>query len=201
MFYDASDVSWHCAAALFYVVMDRLSCLLQDLRDLFNRRELEVRKLWRRGLPFGDYIVDRWEKAAKLGFGDGSSIYDSSIVLGNVRVGCHTWIGPFTVLDGSGGLEIGDYCSISAGVQIYTHDTVSWAVSGGERQSEMAPVKIGSRTYIGPGVIIAKGVTIGSGCVIGANSFVNHTIPDHFKAWGTPARLIGPVEQFLRQAP
>jgi len=181
--------------------MDRLSRLFQDLRDLFDLRWLEVKKEWQRGLPFGDYIVDRWDKASRLGFGDGCSIYDSSVVLGNVRVGCHTWIGPFTVLDGTGGLEIGDYCSISAGVQIYTHDTVSWAVSGGERQFEQAPVKIGSCTYIGPGVIIAKGVTIGSGCVIGANSFVNRSIPDHFKAWGTPARLIGPVEQSLRRAP
>jgi hypothetical protein len=35
------------------------------------------------------------------------------------------------ILDGRGGLLIGDYVSISAGVQIYTHDTVEWSTSLG----------------------------------------------------------------------
>ena len=48
-----------------------------------------------------------------------------------VTVGAGTWIGPNTLLDGTGGLSIGASCSISAGVQIYTHDSVMWALSGG----------------------------------------------------------------------
>ena len=150
----------------------------------------EVRERWHRSLPVGDYLVDRWEKARLLGFGEGASVYDSAVVLGDVRVGKHTWIGPFTVLDGSGGLEIGDYCSISAGVQIYSHDTVRWATSGGKATPARAPVRIGSRCYIGPNVIISRGVSIGDGCVIGANSFVNSNLPSKAKAWGTPARVI-----------
>ena len=97
---------------------------------IINQRKLWLRK-WNRCLPLGDYIVDRWEKASSLGFGEGTSVYDSSLVLGDVKVGKNTWIGPFTVLDGTGGLEIGDYCSVSAGVQIYSHDTVDWAVTRG----------------------------------------------------------------------
>ncbi len=178
--------------------MNRLTRLLEDLKALIRSRQSEFRNTWNRSLPMADYLVDRWEKARGLGFGEGSSIYDSSLVLGNVSVGCHTWIGPFTVLDGTGGLQIGDYCSVSAGVQIYTHDTLEWALSGGVRQSQQAPVKIGNRTYLGPGVIIAKGVSIGSCCVIGANSFVNKDIPDCSKAWGSPARVVGLVDaQFI----
>lgn len=155
---------------------------------LVNEREL-VQKRWNRSLAFGDYIVDRWEKAKALGFGEGGSIYDSALVLGDVTVGKHTWIGPFTVLDGSGGgLVIGDYCSISAGVQIYTHDTVAWATTGGERPPDKAPVAIGNRCYIGPNAIISKGVTIGDECIIGANSFVNKDIPSGSQAWGIPAK-------------
>jgi len=145
-------------------------------------------------LPFADYIVDRWQKAKVLGFGEGSSIYDSSLVLGEVKVGKNTWIGPFTILDGSGGLEIGDTCSISAGVQIYTHDTVNWATSGGKSAVEREPVRIGHRCYIGPNTVISKGVTIGDGCVIGAGSLVNSDIPGGMKAWGTPCRLQGKVD-------
>lgn len=156
---------------------------------------MHVRKKWNRSLPFGDYIVDRWEKARELGFGEGTSIYDSALLLGDVIVGHNTWIGPFTVLDGSGGLVIGDYCSVSAGVQIYTHDTVRWATSGGKEPVDRATVQIGSNCYIGPNVVINKGVSIGDGCVIGANSFVNQDIPAGMKAWGTPARYIGLVNE------
>lgn len=167
------------------------SDILKDLRALLTHEMEAVRARWKRALPFADYIVDRWDKARHLGFGEGSSIYDSALIIGDVKVGENTWIGPFTVLDGSGGLEIGAYCSISAGVQIYTHDTVQWAVSGGAQSSTLASVRIGNRCYIGPNVVISKGVSIGDGCVIGANSFVNHSIPSGMKAWGTPARLQG----------
>lgn len=167
----------------------RLAELLRELRALLSQQTSLVQQQWNRSLPFADYIVDRWQKARALGFCEGSSIYDSALVLGNVKVGRNTWIGPFTVLDGSGGLSIGDNCSISAGVQIYTHDTVAWATSGGTEPVDRSPVTIGCRCYIGPNVIISKGVSIGDGCVVGANSFVNADVPSGMKAWGTPARL------------
>lgn len=169
----------------------RLAELLKDLQALLAHEMTTVQQRWQRSLPFADYVVDRWQKAKALGFGEGSSIYDSSLVLGEVKVGRDTWIGPFTVLDGSGGLEIGDTCSISAGVQIYTHDTVGWATSGGIAAVERASVRIGNRCYIGPNTVISKGVTIGDGCVIGANSLVNSDISSGMKAWGTPCRVIG----------
>jgi acetyltransferase-like isoleucine patch superfamily enzyme len=164
--------------------------LLNRLKELWRIRRIEVSEKYDRALPFGDYIVDRWEKAEALGFGVGTSIYDSSVVLGNVKVGENTWIGPFTLLDGSGGLEIGSHCDISAGVQIYTHDTVDRARSGGQAPVVLAPTKIGDNCYIGPGTIIAKGVVIGEGVVIGANSLVLKDIPAGMKAFGTPCRIV-----------
>ena len=169
----------------------RIAELLEELKALLEWQQSDVRERWNRSLPFGDYIVDRWQKAVELGFGENSSIYDSALVLGDVNVGRNTWIGPFTVLDGTGRLEIGDNCSISAGVQIYTHDTVRWATSGGADDPEHAPVKIGHNCYIGPNVVISKGVTIGDACIIGANSFVNRDIPEGMNAWGAPACIHG----------
>jgi len=151
----------------------------------------EVALKWTRTLPFADYIVNRWEKAKLLGFGEGTSIYDSVLVLGYVTVGKHTWIGPNSVLDGSGGLSIGDYCAISAGVQIYSHDSVEWALSSGKAGYEKAPTSIGNNCYLGPNVVVAKGVTIGNQCVIGANSLVLHDIPAGSKAYGSPCRVMG----------
>jgi acetyltransferase-like isoleucine patch superfamily enzyme len=147
-----------------------------------------IRKKHGRVLPFGDSINDRWEKAKFLGFGKESSIYDSSLVFDTVEAGENVWVGPFTILDGSGGLlRIGSNCHISAGVQIYTHDTVSTVLQG--HKIEKADVTIGNNCYIGPNSIIAKGVEIGDYVVIGTNSFVNRDIPSNSKGHGTPFQI------------
>src|SRR5688572_16453516 len=79
-----------------------------------RRLYAEKRTKFGRVLPLADYLVDRWDKARVLGFGKGTNVYDSCLVIGDVKVGKDCWIGPFTILDGSGGLEIGDGCTISA---------------------------------------------------------------------------------------
>jgi hypothetical protein len=56
---------------------------------------------------------------------------------------------PILLLDGTGGLTIGDYCNISAGVQIYTHDTIDWVLSRGKAKYAYAPVKIGDCCHVG----------------------------------------------------
>lgn len=149
---------------------------------------------WNRALPFGDELFDRWERARFLGFGHGASIYDTSIVLGDVKVGEGTWVGPFTVLDGRGGLQIGRFCSIAAGVQIYTHDTVEWALTGGKAQEKFEPTRIGNCCYIGPMSVVGRGITIGDHSVVGANSFVKDNVPPSSIVGGSPARLLGRVE-------
>ena len=163
--------------------------MLDSLRSFWQSRRREVDKSFKRTLPFGDYVVDRWEKARELGFGEGTSIYDSVVVLGDVKVGCNTWIGPFVVLDGSGGLTIGSNCSISAGVQIYSHDSINWAVSGGIGKYEYAATSIGNNCYIGPNVVVARGVSIGEGSIVGANSLVLASIPSGSKACGNPCKV------------
>lgn len=166
--------------------------LAETLRSIQKSLQARMREAFKRRVPLGDLVTDRWENARECGFGEGSSMYDSALVLGDVKVGRSVWIGPNTVLDGSGGLEIGDFVSISAGVQIYTHHTVGWATSGGEMQAERAPTKIGSNVYIGPNAVIQMGVTIGDGAVIGAMAFVNCDVPAGGKAFGVPARVVYP---------
>lgn len=167
-----------------------LEKLANMLKHLWYKKQVETSKKWERTLPFADYFVDRWDKAKVLGFGDGSSVYDNVLILGDVTVGKDTWIGPNTVLDGSGKLTIGNNCSISAGVQIYTHDSIDWALSGGERSIEEEPTRIGNQCYIGPNAIIAKGVTIGDKCIVGANSLVLNDIASGSKAYGTPCKVV-----------
>ena len=159
-------------------------------KKFINHKRNFVKQQYNRVLPLNELLTDRWEKAKYLGFGEGTSVYDSSTFFGEVKVGKNTWIGPFTVLDGSGGLEIGDNCSISAGVQIYSHDSVDWAISGGKASYVYGKTLIGNNCYIGPNVIITKGITIGNNVVVGANSFVNRCLEPGKKYAGNPVKEI-----------
>jgi acetyltransferase-like isoleucine patch superfamily enzyme len=154
----------------------------------------EMERRFDRDLPFEELVFDRWDRAQRLGFGESSSIYHSAYVMGDVTVGRHAWIGPLVMLDGRAGIEIGDHCAISTGVQIYTHDTVKQALTGGKAPYDLGAVRIGDCTYIGSQSVILRGVTIGDHCVIGAHSLVNRDIPSYTVAFGVPARPRGTVE-------
>ena len=159
-----------------------------------SRRD-EMRSKFNRVLPSGEYIFNRFDKAAYLNCGDKSSIYDTSVIMGDVEIGKNVWIGPYTLLEGiNGRLRIGNYVSIDAGVMIYTHDSTKAYVSGGRVPVEKGDVTIGDNTVIGTMTMIGCNVSIGDHCVIGAHSFVNNDIPDHCIAAGVPAKVIGIVE-------
>jgi acetyltransferase-like isoleucine patch superfamily enzyme len=153
-----------------------------------------VRDAYHRTLPAPELYCDRWDKAERLGFGPGSNIYDSSYVFGEVNVGINCWIGMFTVLDGSGGVRIGNNCTISAGVHIYSHDNVKATLCPENHKIERESVVIGDHCYIGPMAIVSKGVVLGHHCVVAAKSFVKNSFPSYSIVAGTPARKIGIVE-------
>lgn len=167
--------------------------LFAQLHALHERLDAAFGAQFTRSLPFADELFDRWERARKLGFGEGSSIYDSAFVFGRPRVGRGVWIGPNTVIDGSDELDIGDHCTIAVGTHIYTHDNVARTLTGGAAPIARSPVRIGACTYIGPNVIIQRGVEIGTRCVVAAGSFVNRSVPDETIVGGIPAKAIGRV--------
>jgi hypothetical protein len=71
-----------------------MSELHRYLRLLRNESDAATRQNWDRSIPFSDALFDRWERARDLGFGEGSSVFDSVHVLGQVDVGENVWIGP-----------------------------------------------------------------------------------------------------------
>jgi acetyltransferase-like isoleucine patch superfamily enzyme len=169
--------------------------LILELQHLHSKLAQKKREMWNRSLPLEELLFDRWYRASSLKFGEGSSIYHNSYVYGldKLIVGKYVWIGPFTIIDAGGGLTIGDYVSISSGVQIYTHDSVKWALSGGKESYESEPTVIESCCHIGASSIIAKGVTIGAHSAIGANSFVRKNVEPYSIMSGSPAIKIGTV--------
>ncbi len=54
-----------------------MSELHRNLRLLRNEADALTRQNWDRSIPFSDALFDRWERARDLGFGEGSSVFDS----------------------------------------------------------------------------------------------------------------------------
>lgn len=117
-------------------------------------------------------------------------------IVGDPEIGDGTWIGAFTVVDGSGGLRIGVGCDISSGAHIYTHSSVRRCVSGREfNDVERSPVSIGDRVFIGANAVINMGVTIGDEAVIAAGAVVAGDVPARTVVAGVPAKPIASVRQ------
>ena len=126
-----------------------------ELISFLREKRDEMKLKFNRHVSIQDLISDRWETASFYGFGDGSSCYNNVLIIGDVKVGKKTWIGPNVILDGSGGLEIGDYCSISAGVQIYTHDTINWSQTMGEASTSKSVFEARFKNFI-PYFVVGK---------------------------------------------
>ena len=165
-----------------------------EFEQYMSRKRDEMKNTYHRVLPSGELIFNRFDKGRYLHCGENSSIYDTSVVMGDVKIGDHVWVGPYTLLEGSNAeLSIGNYVSIDAGVMIYTHDSTKYYLSGGKCPFETGDVTIGDYTVIGTMSMIGYGVRIGSHCVVAANSYVNQDVPDWSIAAGNPAKVIGRV--------
>lgn len=166
----------------------------EKFEEYFRLKRDEMKEKYNRVLPSGELIFNRFDKAKYLNCGEGSSIYDTSVIMGDVKIGAHVWVGPYTLLEGiNAELIIEDFVSIDAGVMIYTHDSTKYYVSGGVVPFKTGSVTIKNNTVIGTMCMIGCNVTIGKHCVIGAHSFVNRDIPDYSIAAGVPAKVIGKV--------
>jgi carbonic anhydrase/acetyltransferase-like protein (isoleucine patch superfamily) len=169
--------------------------LAGDLRALRDRLAAETRARHGRLNPFMEDLTD-WRERGRAWTGDdrGVTLYDSTTVIGDVEIGEGTWVGPFCLLDGSGGLRIGHHCSISTGAQLLSHDTIEWALSGGVAPYRRSPTAIGDCCFVGTHAVVVRGVTVGDHCLIAAGAVVARDVPDRTIVAGVPARPIGDVE-------
>lgn len=115
-------------------------------------------------------------------------------IVGEPVIGEGTWVGAFTLVDGSGGLTIGSGCDISSGVHIYTHSTARRCVSGrAYAHVDREPVRIGDHVFVGANATINMGVTIGDHAVVGAGAVVTSDVPAYTVVQGVPARPMARV--------
>ena len=168
---------------------------LESFKRLLAKLRSKMKGRYDRHVPVGTLLNDRWELARELGFGEESSVYDECLVLGDVSVGSHCWIGPYTVLDAAHApLMIGDHTSIGSGSQIYTHNTIERTLTGNRSAVFGKATTIGSCCFIAPLVTVGPGTVIGDHSFVAAGSYVEGIFPAHSYISGNPARLVGRVE-------
>ena len=111
---------------------------------------------------------------------------------GSISVGERVFIGPFVVMYGHGGIEIGDDCLLSMHVRILSsdHAVPDLQTRMRSRPDVLKQTRIGCDVWLGAGSTVLGGVTIGDGCVIGAGSVVKRDLPPGSVVVGVPARII-----------
>lgn len=94
-------------------------------------------------------------------------------------------------------LKIGEYCKITAGVTILTHDYSRSVLrrAYGEVVGEGKKTIIGNNVFIGMNSIILMGTHIGNNVIVGAGSVVSGYIPDNVVIAGNPAKIIRTLEK------
>jgi acetyltransferase-like isoleucine patch superfamily enzyme len=171
-----------------------LKMLWKSLVDLHQFLRTHTQTNYHRMNPFFEDLFNWTERGSFwTGKDNGVTIYNSATLIGEVQIGADTWVGPFCLLDGGGGLQIGRNCSISTGCHLLTHDTVKWALSGGASGYEYERTRIGDCCFLGCQVVVTKGVSIGNHCLIAAGAVVTKDVQDCTIAAGVPARPIGKV--------
>lgn len=122
---------------------------------------------------------------------------DTGVILdawgGSIAVGSDVFIGPYTVIYGQGGVEIGEGCLIAMHCRILSseHPLSDVSVPIRSLPDILKPTRIGRDVWLGAGVTVLGGVSLGDGCVIGAGAVVTKDIPSGAIAIGVPARVVG----------
>lgn len=113
---------------------------------------------------------------------------------GKIICGANSYIGNYSTVQASinNRVFIGDNCSISHNVRIYTSSNVSDQNLNTTDLKEKiyGDVIINNGVWIGANVFINQGITIGENSIIGSNSVVTKNIEANAIYGGVPAKLI-----------
>jgi acetyltransferase-like isoleucine patch superfamily enzyme len=119
----------------------------------------------------------------------------------NIRIADNAFVWHYTILDGTGGLEIGEGAQIGAWVGLFTHSShLSIRLYGNHYQEvpetekagfRVAPIQIGKYVFVGAGAKILPGVTVGEGALVSAGAIVSRDVEAFAIVSGNPAKVVG----------
>jgi acetyltransferase-like isoleucine patch superfamily enzyme len=102
---------------------------------------------------------------------------------------------PFSIIDPSFKVEIGDESCVGVRSSIYTHSSYKSKLDG--YPVEFGEVNIGRGVWLSSNIFINQSVTIGDDAVIGTGTIVSRDIPSGALVVGSPARVIKSKEQYI----
>jgi dTDP-4-amino-4,6-dideoxy-D-glucose acyltransferase len=138
--------------------------------------------------------------------GDGRSIIrknnpDYQLQEGEIYIGNHVHIAQFVILQGHGGIFIGDSLTIAAGSKLYSfihhyengiRGEVIYKFVGlvppEEQTLICSPIVIHNYSAVGLNSVILPGSTIGENSWLGAQSLLKGVLADNVIAYGNPAK-------------
>ena len=123
----------------------------------------------------------------------------------NVHIADNVFVWHYTILDGTGGLHIGEGTQIGAWVGIFTHSShVAIRLLGDHYQEveecekpafSVLSTKIGRYVFIGAGAKIMPGVSIGDGALVSAGTIVSKDVAPFSIVAGNPGKIVGDVRK------
>ena len=133
---------------------------------------------------FGEIRIDD-----QVSLGHGATLHAWG---GQINLNQYVFLGPYNVIYGHGGVEIGQNSLISMHCRILSSNHTIPDRSRHIRWEPdiLLPTTIGKDVWLGAGVTVLGGVTIGDGCVVGAGAVVTHDLPPYSVAVGVPAKVV-----------
>ncbi|MEM8831456.1 MAG: acyltransferase [Cyanobacteria bacterium P01_G01_bin.19] len=145
---------------------------------------------------FRDVQINSTGKGNNIKLGN-SVCLDSGVIIrthdgGQVEIGEHTYIGPYSSLVGHGKIEIGKDCRIASHCSICAHNyNFNETATAIRKQGiNFKGITIEDDCWLGSGVRVVDGVTIAQGSVIGTGAVVTKDIPPYSIAVGVPAKVV-----------
>jgi len=136
------------------------------------------------------------EERPGITLGKGVSIQDYVIInanRGRVSLGDRSWLGPFCLVYGNGGVHIGSNVLVAAHTTInsVSHSAERCDIPITDQPVLSGPITIEDDVWIGLNAVILQGVTIGRGAIVGAGAVVTKSVPPWSIAVGVPAKVTG----------
>lgn len=134
--------------------------------------------------------------------GDGTRIWQFSVVLKGARIGKNCNICSNTLLEGD--VIVGDNCTIKSGVQLYDGVRCGNNVFIGPNATftndhfprsknpdwRIERITLEDGASVGANATILPGVTLGAGCMVGAGAVVTKNVPAGVTVVGNPAFIL-----------
>ena len=141
---------------------------------------------------------DDESRAKILGFtSDNVRVAPGAIIrIGDKQIGCGSYIGLYSYINGDVSIgkdvSIGPHVSIVASNHVY--DPVTQAFSG-RSCLDKGKVAIEDGVWLTTGVVVTPGVTIGRCSLVCANTVVTHNVTPFSIVAGTPAKVVGYIDE------